>query len=962
MSFYSFDDYENSETEDINIGESEESYTRVKVLGRGAFGEAVLYKKTTTNDLVVWKEINLQRASDKDRTGALNEVEILSLLDHINVVAYYNHFFDGASLFIEMEYANDGSLHHKIMARDGNLFPETEAVFYFYQLVSAVSYIHNYGILHRDIKTLNIFMNKSKIIKLGDFGISKVLEETYGKAETCVGTPYYMSPELVKGDPYNQKSDVWACGCVLFEILALKKVFEASNQLKLITSILEKDVGEVSHTYSEETKRIVKWTLEKDSEKRPTTEELLGLQLFDNSKITISNTPRAPPLLRRISSQRSLSGTPMTPTAPVSVSTLASDVFTWGGGKLVPQKLEPFFEGRSGMQVSSGFSHFAVITIEKEVYTWANIQGGTEILGQLGHSNTAMYRSPRKVAFFNGIPIKQVACGEDYTVFLSDSGEVYTCGSDYSGCIGCDGELGDNVLTPYKVESLIGKRVKKIASGDSHVVALTDEGEVYTWGCGEFGRLGFGHEDDCSVPQRVLVSKTYASCISDVACGRDNTFLLTTQGHLLAFGSNEDNKMALNQTIHLKQSGKREAGDVVHYVTKPTPVRALNSYRLVAVSSGKSHSAALDEYGRLLTFGSNKNGQLGVGDYKSRISPSLVRGALNGKEVILCTCGDGFTVVATKDNHLYSWGSGKNGRLGIQLTAGKTTCSTPTPIFGSLHKVASLSCRHWNTIILAEKLVDSKLIHTKELTLKDGEMAGRGRNYKAIVGGEETESSFQFNSIPLHEDKADGGKPRLKRQNSTTEEKNNNNTDDSNDEDSVPPWLADELENAEIIPIDKNDAGDKKDDGKTEASADTDEDDMPAWLAKEMESAEFIPMSPKSGEGGEVFDNNNKDQPMTKGNRSVSVRETFQSIRASSSSATERCSECLNRKPGVLEIRIKELEYERTQLMKRVKEQEILIKKLEAEKECYREFSFKLSEVTQTLPELSLAPGEDEEI
>ena len=969
MSFYSFDDsyssvYENSYGADsfrsayTSIGESEESYTRVKVLGRGAFGEAVLYKKTTTNDLVVWKEINLQRASEKDRTGALNEVEILSLLDHINVVAYYNHFFDGASLFIEMEYANDGSLHHKIIGRNGDLFPEKEALFYFYQLVSAVSYIHDYGILHRDIKTLNIFMTKSKMIKLGDFGISKVLEETYGKAETCVGTPYYMSPELVKGDPYNQKSDVWACGCVLFEILALKKVFEASNQLKLITSILEKDVGEVSHTYSEETRRVIKWTLEKDPEKRPTTEELLGLKLFDSSKITISNTPRAPPLLRRISSQRSITGTPMTPTAPVSVSTLASDVFTWGGGKVVPQKLEPFFEGRSGMQVSAGFSHFAVITIEKEVYTWANIQGGTEIVGQLGHGNTAMYRSPRKVAFFNGIPIKQVACGEDYTVFLSDAGEVYTCGSDYSGCIGCDGELGDNVLTPYKVEALSNAKVKKIASGDSHVVVLTDNGQVYAWGCGEFGRLGFGHEDDCSVPEKVPIPKMFASCITDIACGRDNTFLLTIQGHLLAFGSNEDNKMALNQTVNLKGSGKRKAVDVVHYVTTPVPVRALNSYRLVAVSSGKSHSAALDEYGRLLTFGSNKNGQLGVGDYKSRISPSLVRGALNGKEVILCTCGDGYTVVATKDNHLFSWGSGKNGRLGIQLGAGKVNCSTPKPIFGSLHKVASLSCRHWNTIILAEKLVDSKVIHTKELTLRDdGENAGRGRNYKAIVGEDETATSFKFDSIPFSGDKEDagGGKPRLERQDSAAGSDDGDDNASNDDEDSVPPWLADELENAEVIPMEKANDGSMDQKDVKDPDNSRDEDDMPDWLAKEMESAEFIPMSPTSNDGdGENISGVNNQDHKRKDHRSVSVRETFQSLRAEPI-AEEKCSECLSRKPNVLEIRIKELEYERIQLLKRVKEQEVLIKKLEAEKECYQKYSYKLSEVTtQTLPELQL--------
>ena len=465
--------------------ENEESYSKVKVLGRGAFGEAVLYRKTTTNDLVVWKEINLQKASDKDRVGALNEVEILSLLDNINIIAYYNHFFDGASLFIEMEYANDGSLHHKIIERDGRRFPESEALYYFYQLVSAVAYIHNYGILHRDIKTLNIFMTKAKMIKLGDFGISKVLEETYGNAETCVGTPYYMSPELVKGEPYNQKSDVWACGCVLFEILTLKKVFEASNQLKLITSILEKDPGEISSEYTEDIRKIVQLTLQKAADDRPTAEELSNMPIFCESKKEINKTPTLPPFLRRISSQRSISNNvPSTPSTPYSVSTLASDVFFWGGGKVVPQKLETFSEGRSGMQVSAGFSHFAVITIEKEVYTWANIQGGTEIVGQLGHGNTAMYRTPKKVTFFDGIPIKQVACGEDYTVFLTESGEVYTCGSDYSGCIGCDGQLGDNVLTPYKVEALDGKFVAKIASGDSHVVAVTKEREVYAWGCG----------------------------------------------------------------------------------------------------------------------------------------------------------------------------------------------------------------------------------------------------------------------------------------------------------------------------------------------------------------------------------------------------------------------------------------------------------------------------------------------
>ena len=276
---------------------------------------------------------------------------------------------------------------------------------------------------------------------------------------------------------------------------------------------------------------------------------------------------------------------------------------------------------------------------------------------------------------------------------------------------------------------------------------------------GEYGRLGLGHEDDCSSPQIVPLPKMYASCIVDVACGRDNTFLLTTQGHLLGFGSNECNKMALNQTVLLKNRNAQET-DVVHYITKPTPVRALNSYRLVLVASGKSHSAALDEYGRLLTFGGNKYGQLGIGDYKRRTSPVLVRGALTGKEVVSCSCGDGFTVAATKDNQLFSWGSAENGRLGFQVAAGKKSSSSPKPIFGSLHKVASLSSRYWSTIILAEKLIDSKLIHTKELSI-DENFGGKGRNYKSVVGdaGETTASSFQFDNIPFDDEEESDAKP-----------------------------------------------------------------------------------------------------------------------------------------------------------------------------------------------------------
>ena len=162
---------------------------------------------------------------------------------------------------------------------------------------------------------------------------------------------------------------------------------------------------------------------------------------------------------------------------------------------------------------------------------------------------------------------------------------------------------------------------------------------------------------------------------------------------------------------------------------------------------------------------------------------------------------------------------------------------------------------------------------------------------------------------------------------------------DDNEDSSMPVWLADELENADIIPIPSELQEEEDKDRKNEGSDGDDEESVPAWLAEEMDNAEYIPM-------------HDEEEKAVAKPRSVSVRETFQAVRASS---MDKCSHCLSSTPSVLELKVKELECENAQLLKRLKEQEVLIKKLEAEKECYQKFSLKLTEVTQTVPE----EGED---
>ncbi len=173
--------------------------------------------------------------NSKLRSEAFAEVEILAMLFHPNIISYFKHFIGDDTLYIELEYAKGGNLANMVKQQlnASTFFDEETVLWFFYQLASAIEYIHEIGIMHRDIKTLNIFFMQSGLLKLGDFGIAKILDSNMDLAETQVGTPLYMSPEIIEGKKYSNKSDLWALGCVMYEVCTLTRVFDATNQLKL---------------------------------------------------------------------------------------------------------------------------------------------------------------------------------------------------------------------------------------------------------------------------------------------------------------------------------------------------------------------------------------------------------------------------------------------------------------------------------------------------------------------------------------------------------------------------------------------------------------------------------------------------------------------------------------------------------------------------------------------------------
>merc|ERR1719359_1681097 len=166
-----------------------------------------------------------------------------------------------------MDYCEGGDLSSRIKKNKqlGNRFPEDQVMWWFTQAVLALKYIHDKHILHRDLKSGNFFLSKSGNLKMGDFGIAKVLECTAACAQTQIGTPYYLSPEICQGKPYAWGSDIWSMGCILYEMCGRRVPFDAPDLKSLIKKITKGAAPELPSEYSTGLKTLCKELLDRDS-------------------------------------------------------------------------------------------------------------------------------------------------------------------------------------------------------------------------------------------------------------------------------------------------------------------------------------------------------------------------------------------------------------------------------------------------------------------------------------------------------------------------------------------------------------------------------------------------------------------------------------------------------------------------------------------------------------------------
>ena len=250
----------------------------ISKLGEGAYSTVFKVMRTVDGKTYALKKVKLLNLSDKEKENALNEVRILASVKSNYVVSYKEAFFDekDRTLCIVMEFADNGDLYQKIVEhkKKAMFFEESEIWRIFIQLVKGLKALHDLKILHRDLKSANVFLYKNGDAKIGDLNVSKVTRAGVGHTQT--GTPYYASPEVWNDSPYDNKSDIWSLGCVLYEMITLKPPFRAQDMEGLYKRVIKGQYSRIPERFSNDLFQIIQFLLQVNPKLRPSCEQILN--------------------------------------------------------------------------------------------------------------------------------------------------------------------------------------------------------------------------------------------------------------------------------------------------------------------------------------------------------------------------------------------------------------------------------------------------------------------------------------------------------------------------------------------------------------------------------------------------------------------------------------------------------------------------------------------------------------
>lgn len=255
-----------------------DKYKTVRTIGKGTFGTALLVESNGTGKRYVLKRIRLARMTKEQRDAANLEMELLAKLHHSNVIAYKEAWVEnGHTIFIVTLYCSRGDLLSMLRRWRGPPPDDAFVIEILVQLLSALAYVHDRNIIHRDVKSSNVFLTEVGLVQLGDFGLAARIgaEDDATAPGTMVGTPNYMAPEVISELPHGRPCDVWSLGCVTYEMMALKPAFAAFDLDGLIKKVKTASAARPPARFSRELKSIVAKMLSKNPADRPTCLQIL---------------------------------------------------------------------------------------------------------------------------------------------------------------------------------------------------------------------------------------------------------------------------------------------------------------------------------------------------------------------------------------------------------------------------------------------------------------------------------------------------------------------------------------------------------------------------------------------------------------------------------------------------------------------------------------------------------------
>lgn len=335
---------------------------------------------------------------------------------------------------------------------------------------------------------------------------------------------------------------------------------------------------------------------------------------------------------------------------------------------------------------------------------------GSDVYGRLGHGTEDRHLgTPTKVRALSGAKLSAFTIGSAHNIAIEEDGKCYSWGKCHYGQLG-HGEMDQNELIPRPVGALSAVKVVSVGAGDSHVLATTDAGELYTWGVGFYGCLGHGDETSLAVPK--LVEKLQGERIVSATGGAFHSLVTNDRGHVFVFGRNHFGQLGL-KALEMPDYTKGGGATKLVRLNQKLPVKLPLKSDCVAnmLSARNNHSLVLLENGHVLSFGSNEHSQLGRDQTTPEleeasnclIDPGHFKNSEGNPEVVVyISAGYDHCAAITKSHLLFTWGGGKYGQLGQGHT---NDTKSPTLVERSSHskqiKFSQVSCGDSFTVTLA---------------------------------------------------------------------------------------------------------------------------------------------------------------------------------------------------------------------------------------------------------------------